>query len=76
MHILPTYSQKALKRRLFSFENSSALNTIFYLFNTGFCPSEAELQEVLREMEDPQQNGYIHIDRFYPIMTKILMEQK
>ena len=42
----------------------------------GFCPSEGELQEILREMEDPQSNGYIHIDRFYTIMTKIFMEHR
>jgi hypothetical protein len=42
----------------------------------GFCPSEAELQEILQDLEEPQSNGYIHIDRFYPIMTKIFMEQK
>jgi hypothetical protein len=42
----------------------------------GFCPSEAELQEILHDLEEPQSNGYIHIDRFYPIMTKIFMEQK
>jgi hypothetical protein len=43
---------------------------------SGFCPSEAELQEILHDMEDPQANGYIHIDRFYPMMSKILTEQK
>ena len=42
----------------------------------GYCPSEAELQEVLRDMEDPQQMGYIHLDKFLPAMSKIIMQQK
>ncbi len=42
----------------------------------GFCPSEAELQEILRDMEDPQQMGYIQFDRFYPVMSKIITDQK
>ena len=27
-------------------------------------------------MEDPQEMGYINVDRFYPSMTKIMMQQK
>ena len=27
-------------------------------------------------MEDPQEMGYISADRFYPIMTKIMLQQK
>ena len=33
-------------------------------------------QEILRDMEDPQEMGYISADRFYPIMTKIMLQQK
>ena len=42
----------------------------------GHCPSEAEIQEVLRDMEDPQEMGYINVDRFYSVMTKIIIQQK
>ena len=48
----------------------------FELYVKGFCPSEVELQEIVREMEDPQANGYVHIDRFTPVMAKILQEQR
>ena len=27
-------------------------------------------------MEDPQEMGYINVDRFYPVMTKIITQQK
>ena len=42
----------------------------------GYCPSETEIQEVLRDMEDPQEMGYISVDRYYPVMSKIIMQQK
>ena len=35
----------------------------------GHCPSESQLQEVIGEMEDPEQMGYIHMDRFLPVMS-------
>lgn len=55
--------------RVFDHENNSTVDvreigTI--IRSLGFCPSEAELQDVLRDMEDPQQMGYIQYDRFYP----------
>jgi len=30
----------------------------------------------VRDMEDPQANGYVHIERFSPVMAKILQEQR
>ena len=53
----------------------------FYTIGTiirslGYCPSEAELQEQLREMEDPQQMGFIQFERFYPIMSKLIVQRK
>ena len=45
-------------------------------FISGYCPSETEIQEVLRDMEDPQEMGYISVDRYYPVMSKIIMQQK
>merc|ERR1712038_1135642 len=42
----------------------------------GHCPSESQLQEVISEMEDPEQMGYIHLDRFLPVMSRIILQQK
>merc|ERR1712012_860938 len=42
----------------------------------GHCPSESQLQEVIGEMEDPEQMGYIHLDRFLPVMSRIILQQK
>ena len=36
----------------------------------GHCPSESQLQEVISEMEDSEQMGYIHMDRFLPVMSR------
>ena len=41
----------------------------------GYCPSESETQEVLRDMEDPPEMGYISVDRYYPVMSKIIIYQ-
>ena len=27
-------------------------------------------------MEDPQEMGYISVDRFYPVITKVILQQK
>ena len=50
--------------------------SFFFKYIIGYCPSEAEIQEVLRDMEDPQEMGYISVDRFYPVMSKIIMQQR
>jgi len=42
----------------------------------GHCPSESQLQEVIGEMEDPEQMGYIHLDRFLPVMSRIILQEK
>jgi Ca2+-binding EF-hand superfamily protein len=69
--------QEAFK--IFDHENNNTVDvreigTI--IRSLGFCPSEGELQEVLRDMEDPQQVGYIQFDRFYPEMSKIIIQHK
>ncbi len=65
--------------KIFDHENNNTVDvreigTI--IRSLGYCPSEAELQETLRDMEDPQQMGYINFDRFYPVMSKIIVQQK
>ena len=52
------------------------LGFISFQYLIGYCPTEAEIQEVLRDMEDPQEMGYISVDRFYPVMSKIIMQQR
>ncbi|XP_040565305.1 dynein regulatory complex protein 8 [Lepeophtheirus salmonis] len=42
----------------------------------GYCPSEAELQGVLRDVEEPHQIGYAHIDRFLPIMLNVIQQRR
>ncbi len=43
----------------------------------GLCPTEAQLQEILRDVQDPQQPlGYVHLDRFLPVVGKIKQQQK
>ena len=36
----------------------------------GHCPSESQLQEIISDMEDAEQMGYIHVDRFLPVMSR------
>ena len=65
--------------RVFDHENNNTVDvreigTI--IRSLGFGPSESELQEILRDMEDPQQMGYIQFDRFYPVMSKIITQHK
>ena len=36
----------------------------------GHCPSESQLQEIISQMEDQDQMGYIHLDRFLPVMSR------
>ncbi|XP_067844379.1 dynein regulatory complex protein 8 isoform X2 [Heptranchias perlo] len=42
----------------------------------GCCPSEAELHEMLAEVEEEEPTGYIQLDKFLPMMTKVLIERK
>ncbi len=46
------------------------------LRSLGFCPSEQELQEVLRDMEDPKHVGVVHLDRYLPVVTKLVAQQR
>ncbi|KAL4623871.1 EF-hand calcium-binding domain-containing protein 2 isoform X2 [Arapaima gigas] len=42
----------------------------------GCFPSEAELHEIIAEVEEEETTGYIRFDKFLPMMTKVLMERK
>ncbi|KAL8600489.1 Dynein regulatory complex protein 8 [Nucella lapillus] len=42
----------------------------------GCCPSEAELHDMLAEIEEEEPTGYIRFEKFLPMMTKVLMERR
>jgi Ca2+-binding EF-hand superfamily protein len=42
----------------------------------GCCPSEAELHDMLAELEDEETPGYIRLDKFLPLMTQVLLERR
>ncbi|XP_018587965.1 dynein regulatory complex protein 8 isoform X2 [Scleropages formosus] len=42
----------------------------------GCFPSEAELHEMIAEVEEEEPTGYIRFEKFLPAMTKVLMERK
>ncbi|XP_048830511.1 dynein regulatory complex protein 8 isoform X1 [Brienomyrus brachyistius] len=42
----------------------------------GCFPSEGELHDIIAEVEEEEPTGYIHFEKFLPVMTKVLMERK
>ncbi|KAH9504739.1 Dynein regulatory complex protein 8 [Bulinus truncatus] len=40
------------------------------------CPSEAELHDMLAEIEEEEPTGYIRFEKFLPMMTKVLLERR
>ncbi|XP_038617367.1 dynein regulatory complex protein 8 isoform X1 [Tachyglossus aculeatus] len=42
----------------------------------GCCPSEGELHDLIAEVEEDEPTGYIHWEKFLPMMTKVLMEKR
>ncbi|XP_077668306.1 dynein regulatory complex protein 8 [Eretmochelys imbricata] len=42
----------------------------------GCCPSEGELHDLLAEVEEEEPTGYIRLEKFLPMMTKVLMERR
>ncbi|ELT88829.1 hypothetical protein CAPTEDRAFT_195790 [Capitella teleta] len=42
----------------------------------GCCPSEAELHDMLAEIEEEEPTGYVRFERFLPMMTRVLMERR
>ncbi|KFP32899.1 EF-hand calcium-binding domain-containing protein 2, partial [Colius striatus] len=41
----------------------------------GCFPTEAELQELLAKVEEEEPAGYIHLEKFLPVMTKVLLDR-
>ncbi|KAF7265947.1 dynein regulatory complex protein 8-like isoform X3 [Rhynchophorus ferrugineus] len=42
----------------------------------GCCPTEAEIQEIIVAIEDPQTPGSIHLSKFLPYVAQIITEHK
>ncbi|XP_004626982.1 EF-hand calcium-binding domain-containing protein 2 [Octodon degus] len=42
----------------------------------GCCPSEGELHDLLAEVEEEEPTGYIRYEKFLPVMTKVLLEER
>ncbi|XP_041353226.1 dynein regulatory complex protein 8-like [Gigantopelta aegis] len=40
------------------------------------CPSEAELHDMLAEIEEEEPTGYIRFEKFLPMMTTVLIERR
>ncbi|KAL3058583.1 dynein regulatory complex protein 8 [Trematomus bernacchii] len=49
------------------------IGTIIY--SLGCFPSQADLHDLIAEVEE-DQTGYIHLDSFLPVMSKVLLEHK
>ncbi|XP_071404105.1 dynein regulatory complex protein 8 [Pithys albifrons albifrons] len=41
----------------------------------GCFPSEAELHELLAKVEEEESTGFIHLEKFLPVMTKVLLDR-
>ncbi|XP_035756164.1 dynein regulatory complex protein 8 [Egretta garzetta] len=41
----------------------------------GCFPTEAELHELLAKVEEEEPTGYIHLEKFLPVMTKVLLDR-
>ncbi|PKU48042.1 ef-hand calcium-binding domain-containing protein 2 [Limosa lapponica baueri] len=41
----------------------------------GCFPTEAELHELLARVEEEEPTGYIHLEKFLPVMTKVLLDR-
>ncbi|NP_001187690.1 dynein regulatory complex protein 8 [Ictalurus punctatus] len=42
----------------------------------GCFPTEAELHDIIAEIEEEEASGFIRFEKFLPVMTKILMDNK
>uniref|UniRef100_A0A8D0FXL6 EF-hand calcium binding domain 2 n=1 Tax=Strix occidentalis caurina TaxID=311401 RepID=A0A8D0FXL6_STROC len=41
----------------------------------GCFPTEAELHELLAKVEEEEPTGYINLEKFLPVMTKVLLDR-
>ncbi|NXT76696.1 DRC8 protein, partial [Zapornia atra] len=41
----------------------------------GCFPTEAELHELLAQVEEEEPTAYVHLEKFLPVMTKVLLNR-
>ncbi|XP_066237871.1 dynein regulatory complex protein 8 isoform X2 [Saccopteryx leptura] len=42
----------------------------------GCCPTEAELHDLIAEVEEDEPTGFIRFEKFLPVMTNVLLERR
>ncbi|XP_064394582.1 dynein regulatory complex protein 8-like [Halichondria panicea] len=42
----------------------------------GCYPSEAELQDMIQEVEEEEPTGFIRLDKFQPMMARVMLEKR
>ncbi|TRZ18094.1 hypothetical protein HGM15179_009002 [Zosterops borbonicus] len=42
----------------------------------GCFPSEAEIQELIEKMEVEEAGGFVHLEKFLPVVTKVLLDRR
>ena len=42
----------------------------------GCYPSEAELRDMLQEVEEEEPTGFVRLEKFQPMMARVLLERK
>lgn len=42
----------------------------------GCYPSEAELRDMIQEVEEEEPTGFIRLDKFQPMMARVLLEKR
>nr|CAD7461366.1 unnamed protein product [Timema tahoe] len=53
------------------------MKTIDYTqYDDCCCPSEAEIQEILVAVEDQETSGSVQLDRFLPVVSQIIQENR
>ncbi|XP_072189767.1 dynein regulatory complex protein 8 [Excalfactoria chinensis] len=43
--------------------------------SVGCFPTEAELHELLAKVEEEEPTGYVHLEKFLPVMTEVLLNR-
>ncbi|CAI5770630.1 regulatory complex 8 [Podarcis lilfordi] len=42
----------------------------------GCCPSEGDLHDMIAEVEEEEPTGFIRLEKFLPMMTRVLTERR
>ena len=50
--------------------------SFFFGSNSGCCPSESELQQLVTAMEGESTNHFVTIEKFVPVVCGILQQKR